>query len=316
MQKLIVVLGPTATGKSDLAVQIAKDFGGEIISADSRQVYKGLDVGSGKITKKEMRGVPHHLLDVASPKRVFTVAQFKTKTEGAIKNISTSKVASHLGGGNKTPIICGGTGFYIDAVVNDLQFPEVLANSKLRKELEKKSLNELGEVLKKLDKDRFENIDQKNKVRLIRAIEIAKELGKVPKSKKNSKYGVLFIGLDPSDKVLKDRIYKRIIKRLKGMKAETRRLRREGLSIRRMKQLGLEYRYLAMLLEKEITEEEFIETLNTKIWQFAKRQRTWFKRNKDIKWFAKSDYRKIKKHIEMFLCPREGSLSIKNRRSN
>lgn len=291
-QKLIVVLGPTATGKSDLAVKIAREFNGEVISADSRQVYKGLDVGSGKITKREMKNVSHHLLDVASPKRTFTVAQFKKKADEAIKKISKK---------NKVPILCGGTGFYIDAVVDNLQFPKVLADTKLRKQLEKKDLVELGKILKKLDKNRYNEIDKKNKVRLIRAIEVTKALGKVPKIKKSPKYDVLFIGLNPSDKVLKDRIYKRIIKRLKGMKTEARRLRKEGLSIRRMKQLGLEYRYLAMFLEKEIDEREFIETLNTKIWQFARRQRTWFKRNKNIYWSTKTDYKNISRKVKDFL---------------
>lgn len=296
-QKLIVILGPTATGKSDLAVKIAKDFDGEIISADSRQVYKGLDIGSGKITKKEMEGVPHYLLDVASPKRTFTVSQFKKLAEKAIKEISKS---------GKTPIICGGTGFYIDSLVYDLNIPEVKADLKLRKELNKKSLEELQNILKKLDKERFKEIDTKNKVRLVRAIEIAKHLGKVPKLKSDvsslkSKFDVIWIGIDWKDEILKERIYKRVLNRMDGMKKEVKKLRKSGLSFKRMEALGLEYRNLSLLEQNKITEKEFIEKLNTEIWQYAKRQRTWFKRNKEINWVVPSKYSEIKNKIKDFI---------------
>ena len=162
LQKIIVVCGPTATGKSDYAVELAKKVRGEIISADSRQVYRGLDIGSGKITKKEMRGIPHYCLDIANPKRVFSVSSYKKFADKAIKDIVNR---------GKTPIICGGTGFYIDAVICDIAFPAVPPNKTLRKTLEKLSLEELQNKLQKLDPRRFELVDQKNKVRLIRAIE-------------------------------------------------------------------------------------------------------------------------------------------------
>jgi len=321
-QKIIVVLGPTATGKSDLAVQIAKDFNGEIISADSRQVYKGLDIGSGKITKEEMKGIPHYLLDVASPKRVFTVAQFKKIAEKAILGIREKGE----GISEKIPIICGGTGFYIDALIYDMNFPEVKADIKLRKELEKKSLEELQKILKKLDKERFKEIDQKNKVRLVRAIEIAKSLGKVPKLSekgkgksvpsdneiilRGDKYDVLWIGIDFEDKVIKDRVYKRILKRMDGMKKEVKKLRKNNLSLKRMKKLGLEYRNLALLHEKKINEQEFIDQLFLDISHFVKRQRTWFSRNpeklglgasRNINWFIPPKYPQIKKLVKEFL---------------
>jgi len=312
-QKLIIVLGPTATGKSDLAVKIAKDFNGEIISADSRQIYRGLDVGSGKITREEMGGISHYLLDVASPKRTFTVAQFKKLANKAIKEIASKNVSPRLkakdgggvvendGGGRKIPIICGGTGFYIDAVAYDLQFPEVLADLELRKKLEKKSLEELGKILKKLDKDRFEAIDQKNKVRLIRSIEVATTLGKVPKISKKSPYDILWIGIDFDKEKLRKRIYTRIISRMDGMKKEVKKLRKEHLSFKRMEKFGLEYRNLSLLEQKKITEEEFIEKLFTEICQFAKRQRTWFKRNKNIHWFIPPTYQPIRKIVKEFI---------------
>ena len=128
INKIIVVLGPTSSGKSDLAVKLAKKFNGEVISADSRQVYKGLNIGTGKITKKEMRDIPHHLLDVASPKRQFTVTQYKKLADKSIKNI-----LKH----GKVPILCGGTGFYIQSIVDNIIIPEVPPNKKLEKSLRK-----------------------------------------------------------------------------------------------------------------------------------------------------------------------------------
>ncbi|MBI3632711.1 MAG: tRNA (adenosine(37)-N6)-dimethylallyltransferase MiaA, partial [Candidatus Vogelbacteria bacterium] len=170
--KILVVLGPTATGKSDLAVKLAEKFNGEVISADSRQVYKGMDIGSGKITRREMKQIPHHMLDIISPKKVFTVSDFKKLTEEKIKDILRR---------DKLPIICGGTGFYIQSIINDLNIPEVTANIPLRKKLEKWSIDRLNAELKKLDSNRASGIDNKNPVRLIRAIEIATAIGKIPK---------------------------------------------------------------------------------------------------------------------------------------
>src|SRR5579864_8715932 len=169
--KILVILGPTATGKSDLAVGLALKFNGEIISADSRQVYKGLDIGTGKITKKEMKGVSHYLLDVASPKKTFTVSKFKELADRKIEDILKR---------NKLPIICGGTGFYIQSIVDNIVLPDVDRDEKLRKRLVDKSKNELLLLLKKLDPERAKTVDYNNPPRLIRAIEIATALGKVP----------------------------------------------------------------------------------------------------------------------------------------
>lgn len=274
--KIIVVLGQTATGKSDFAVELAKKVNGEIISADSRQVYKGMDLGTGKITKKEMRGIPHYLLDVASPKKVFSVSDFKKLADKKIEYIIAR---------GKTPIICGGTGFYIDAVVDGIVLPEVPPNKKLRSVLEKKSAEKLLEMLKKIDKNRAKNIDPKNKVRLIRAIEIAKALGKVPKVKSNKKYEVVKIGLTIPDQVLKEKIKTRLLARIKkGMLREIKKLHDGGVSWKRMEMLGLEYRYGALYLQGKITKQEMIEKLNTEIWHYSKRQKTWFKRDKNTIW--------------------------------
>lgn len=268
--KLIIVCGPTATGKSDKAVEIALAQNGEVISADSRQVYRGLDIGSGKITAEEMKGVPHHLLDVADPQDTFAVDQFVVLGAQAIDDILQK---------GKTPIICGGTGFYIDALVNGILLPEVAPNPALRAELEKLSLDDLQNKLHDIDARRYEEVDLFNPVRIIRAIEIATELGSVPPLSRESKYDVEYVYLDFPDDVLKERIYKRLVARLDaGMLDEAKRLRAEGLSYERMRQLGLEYRYMAMHLEGELTYEEMVELLNAKIWQYAKRQRTWFKK--------------------------------------
>lgn len=289
--KIIVILGQTATGKSDFAVEIAKQVNGEVVSADSRQVYEGMNLGTGKITKKEMQRVPHHLLDVAQPTSNFSVSKYKKLADKKIKEIIKNE---------HTPIICGGTGFYIDAVVNDVVLPKVKPNKKLRKELEKKSTEELFLILKKLDKNRAETIDKKNPIRLIRAIEIAQELGSVPpissKSNFGDKYDVIKIGLALPDEILKDRIYNRLQTRIKaGMIKEVQNLYNRGVSWRKLENFGLEYRYCAQLLEekfgdistpknKKIALEKMIEKLNIEIWHYAKRQKTWFKRDTNTIW--------------------------------
>jgi tRNA dimethylallyltransferase len=284
--KIIVILGPTSTGKSGVAVQIAKKLNGEIISADSRQVFKGMDLGSGKITKKEMIGVPHHLLDVVNPKSFFSVAKYKELAEKEIEKIISK---------NKVPIICGGTGFYIDSIVKNIILPEVPLNIKLRQKLEKYSIEKLFIILDKLSPSRARNIDKHNKVRLIRAIEIAKALGDVPKIKEGpKKYDFIIIGLDTDDNILKERISIRLFRRMKqGMINEVRNLHKNDVSWKRLESFGLEYRQTALCIQNKITKNQMIENLNKEIWHYVKRQRTWFKRNKDIKWFKPQEINKI-----------------------
>jgi tRNA dimethylallyltransferase len=292
--KIVVILGPTATGKSGLAVKLARKYRGEVISADSRQVYKGLDIGTGKITKDEMQGIHHWLLDIVNPKDSFSVAQFQEQARAKIQTILKR---------SKLPIICGGTGFYIDSVVNNTVLPEVPPNKKLRAKLEKKSAEELALMLKQLDENRYNNIDINNKVRLVRAIEIATAIGKVPKIINNeSEYNFLKIGLVLSNEDLRSKINKRLKLRIKqGMIEEAERLHKKGLSYERMRELGLEYRYLADFLEKKISKIEMISKLETEIWRYAKRQMTWFKKDKRIKWFNPKEIRKIQKEINSFL---------------
>ncbi len=293
--KILVVLGPTASGKSALAVTLARKFNGlnrskgsvgrtskdvlgEIISADSRQVYRGLNIGTGKITKREMKGVPHHLLDVASPKRQFSVAEYKTLAEKAIDEILA------LG---KLPIVCGGTGLYIKALVDGMVLPEVLPSAALRARLEKKSPAQLFKILQKLDPAFAKKIDRNNPRRLVRAIEIATTIGKVPKLNPSPKYDAIQIGIKLPDAELKKRIAIRLFARMSGgIIAEARKLHREGLSWKRMDSLGLEYRYLAQFCQGKISRPELIAKLQTEIWHYAKRQYTWFKRDKRIRWVS------------------------------
>ena len=274
--KLVVIVGPTAVGKSDYAVKYAKKHNGEVISADSRQVYKGLDIGTGKITKNEMRGVPHHLLDIANPKKQFNVGKYKELVEKAIADISSR---------GKLPIICGGTGFYIDAVVKNISYPDVPHNNKLRKKFSTKSASELFLILKKLDRAfalKLNNSEKNNTHRLIRSIEIATALGKIPKINKGKLlYEITWIKLSLPKEELQKRINNRLLKRIKqGMIKEVENLHRNGLSWKRMDELGLEYRYISLFLQNKISKEEMVKLLQTEIWHYAKRQILWFSKVK------------------------------------
>lgn len=279
-QKVIVILGPTASGKSAYAVRLARKIGGEVISADSRQVYKGLDIGTGKITKKEMRGVPHHLLDIAPPKRVFNAQHFVEYGRAAIEDILKR---------SKVPIICGGTGFYIDALLGRVPLPNVPPNPELRRKLASKTAPQLFKMLKKMDRRRAKKIDRHNPVRLVRAIEIAKKLGKVPVAKPQTlPFHVEWIGLNPGDTILRDKIHKRLNQRMKaGMLREAKQLHAKGLTYKRMHELGLEYRYLALLLQKKIAKQEMLRQLESHIWDYSRRQLRYWKRNPDITWKKK-----------------------------
>ncbi len=298
MVKLLVVLGPTATGKSDCAVMLAHRFNGEVISADSRQVYRGLDIGTGKITESEMQGVPHYLLDVASPRRQFTVADFKHHAKKAIANIVRR---------GKLPIFCGGTGFYIQAVVDGINVPDVPPNLALRRALDQESTQTLAKRLRTEDPERATMIDLANKRRLIRALEIVQKIGAVPPVAPVTRlYDTLFIGLTCPDQKLRERIQTRLKKRLdQGMVSEVERLHSPptgiGVSWERLDALGLEYRYIAKHLQGELSRTELETILEQKIWQYARRQKTWFKRDKRIQWFTPNEYVTIEATVEKFI---------------
>lgn len=292
--KILILLGPTSSGKTSLAIHLAKHFDGEVISADSRQVYKGLNLGTGKVTKREMAGVPHHLLDVQSPKRTFSASDFKAYARKAITDIISR---------NKLPIVAGGTGFYTETLAGNVTLPEVPPNEKLRAALEQKSTAQLFALLKQLDPHRAKTIEPDHKRRLIRAIEIAKALGSVPPTKRgDTPYDILWIGIDLPDSILKEKIHMRLKERIRqGMLAEGKKLHAQGLSYKRMEALGLEYRYLALFLKGKLTREEFEAQLENAIWKYVKRQRRWFRRNKDIQWFVPKKVREIEKKVKKFL---------------
>jgi len=283
-QHLIAVVGQTATGKTALAVQIALRHNGEVISADSRQVYRGLDLGTGKVTPEETLGVPHHMIDIVDVNDSYSVMRFQREALAVIADIQSR---------GKLPILCGGTGQYIDAILDDVSLPDVDPNPELRASLSKLSNEELFAQLTKLDPRRAATIEPENPHRLIRAIEIATALGAVPElSNVEPRFNALVIGCRFADtEKYRARIRTRIVERIDaGMFEEAERLQSEGVSLERMRALGLEYRHLADwlaagALRDTKTVESFIETLALDIWAYARRQRTWFKRRETIGWF-------------------------------
>jgi tRNA dimethylallyltransferase len=308
MNKILVIVGPTSSGKSELAVKLAKLFNGEIISCDSRQIYKGMDLGTGKIAgawsitlsrgrEKVLyvyKNVIHHLIDFVNPKKQYSVSLFQKQAQKKIREIIKR---GHL------PILCGGTGHWIDAVVYNQQLPEVKPNLKLRSRLEKKSAYELYRQLQKLDSTRAKTIDRFNKRRLIRAIEIVVSTGKpVPKisNHKSEILNPLWLGINSPQDVLFARIKKRLKQRLKaGMIKEIQKLHRLGLPWKRLMDFGLEYRFGALYLQKKITYEEMAKQMFLANKHYAKRQMTWWKRNQDINWIKSPD--QAAKQIKKFL---------------
>jgi len=277
-KKIIVVAGPTASGKSRLAVALAKEYGGEIISADSRQIYKGLKIGSGAVTKKEAAGIPHHLIGFVNPRKTFTAAGFKKLAREEIKRIWEK---------DKLPIMVGGTGLYIRAALDGLAMPEVKPNHKLRNELEKKGVTELSRMLRKIDRRRWEEIDKENPRRLIRALEIAKTLGKVPKPKPDPlKADILFIGTTMERKPLELAVRKRVRSMINGgLIEETRKLIDSGIDERKIREFGFEYSDTLGFIHGEISSKsKLLEKIEKDTLKYAKRQMTWFKKDRRIHW--------------------------------
>lgn len=295
-KKIIVILGPTASGKTRLANELAVKFNGEIVSADSRQVYRGMDIGTGKDLSEY--SVPYHLIDITDPKKQFNLAKYQKLAFKAIDDILKR---------GKLPILAGGSGLYLQAVVENYRLSEVKKDLALRKKLEKLNAEELFKKLKKLSPKmaaKLNQSDKNNKRRLIRYLEILGQDESFKSRAGKRKYDALIIGVDCPREELRQRIFKRLILRLKeNMLSEVESLHSRGLSWKRLEDFGLEYKFISLYLKGELDYDEMVEKLNTAIFQFAKRQLTWFKRwekmGAKINWVK--DFKKMEKLVGGFL---------------
>lgn len=279
MRKLLVILGPTATGKTDLALNLAKKFNGEIVSCDSRQVYRGLDIGTGKYPSQKSKVKSKiWMYDVADPRKQYSVFNYVKDANKVIDEIIKRK---------KLPIVVGGTGLYLKALLEGLTNLSIPVNKKLRNSLSKLSLKQLQNKLQKLLPKKWQDLnqsDRQNPRRLIRAIEL---VGLKPNFVKTQNFDALKIGLTAPRDVLYKRADRKVLARIKqGMIEETIKLHKKGLSFKRMRQLGLEYGVLADYLDGKIKDtNELIKIMQGKIHGYIRRQLTWFAKEKDVHWF-------------------------------
>jgi tRNA dimethylallyltransferase len=302
----IVVLGPTASGKTQLACQLACLLNGEIISADSRQVYKGLDIGTGKdlaeYTIKDKK-ITYHLIDIVDPSEQFYLHQFTEQLKTTFEQVLSE---------NKLPVICGGTGLYLDALRKDFAFTQIKEDEALRKELESLSKEELTDRLEKYPKEFINHVDLHSKKRIIRGIEIAEHRLKNPAELKNDSlpYRPYYIGILPDLTNRRDLIRQRLLQRLNGgLVDEVKNLLKKGLTHTRLEQLGLEYKFISCYLQNKISEKELVIQLQTAIFQFAKRQMTWFRKMEkegvEIRWIKTGkDREELIKDLEKILRQR------------
>jgi tRNA dimethylallyltransferase len=291
--KVIAIVGPTASGKTSLSIQLAKAFGGEVVSADSRQVYRGLDLGTGKVTLEEMDSIPHHLLDVADPSHAYTVHEYVRDAAETITDIVNRQ---------RLPIIVGGTFLYIDTLLGAVSTSPVAPNPALRTELDALTTHDLVARLEKFDSARTHSIDRNNRRRLIRAIEITEALGYIPETVTTEPYMVLKIGISISKDTLAQNIHNRLVDRLaRGMITEVEHLHENGLTYERLDDFGLEYRYISRYLRGQITYEKMNEEIETKSRQYAKRQMTWLKRDNEIVWVEPGEVEKAQTIVRDFL---------------
>jgi len=288
---LVIITGPTAVGKTDLSIRLAKKIGGEIISADSMQVYKGLDIGSAKVTKDEMDGVPHHLIDILDFNEEFNVYKFKELAENAIEKIYKN--------GN-IPIICGGTGFYIQALLYDVAFAKE-DNSEIRTILENRANTEgvdsLYKELEKIDPESAKKIHPNNAKRVIRALEYYNLTGEKfslhneTESKKESPYDFIYFVIDDDRDMLYQRINKRVdIMLEQGLLNEVQNLYDKGLRLGMTSAEGIGYKQLLPYLLGSVSLKDAVEKIKMDSRHYAKRQLTWFRREKDTNWINRQDF--------------------------
>lgn len=283
--KIVCVVGPTASGKTAFAIKLAKERNGEIVSCDSMQIYKYMDIGTAKPTKEEREQVPHHMIDFVHPNTNYSVADFVIDARECIEDILSR---------GKTPVLCGGTGLYIDSIVNNIDFGEELCDPKYREELweiaEKEGNEKLYDMLCSKDKEAAEKIHPNNVKRVIRALEICKAGGmtKTEADKlavKEPLYDAEMIGLNMDREKLYDRINRRVDKMLEeGLLEETKRLIEMGIKRDSTAMQAIGYKELLLYIDGKCTFDEAIVKLKMESRRYAKRQMTWFKRNERIKW--------------------------------
>lgn len=283
---LVIITGPTASGKTALSIELAKQIGGEIISADSMQVYRHMDIGSAKVTKEEMDGVPHHLIDVLDPSEEFNVVRFQEMARKAMEEIYER---------GKIPIIAGGTGFYIQALLYDIDFTETDENNSIREELEQKARTEgasaLHAMLKEIDPESAEAIHENNVKRVIRAIEFYRQTGKKisdhnrQEREKSSPYQFLYYVIDLPRELLYSRIEQRVDQMIEqGLVEEVKALQAMGCTRDMVSMQGLGYKEILDYLNGQLTLDEAVYVLKRDTRHFAKRQLTWFRRERDVRW--------------------------------
>lgn len=298
--KVIVIVGATASGKTNLSVELAKKIDGEIISADSMQIYKDMDIGTAKVSKEEMQGIKHYLVDFVSPEDRYSVADFKLAAEEAIEEILAK---------GKTPIVVGGTGLYVDSLIYGIEFGKVEVDEKYREELnkvaEEKGLDYLYDMAEKIDPEAMEKISRNDKKRIFRVLELYKQTGKTKtmqekESRKNEvkyDYHVFAISMD------REILYKRIDKRVdimiqNGLIEEVKNIVEKYRNFPTAMQ-GLGYKEVVEFLENRCTKEEMIEKIKIETRHYAKRQLTWFRRNKNIIWLDSNS--KIEENINCIM---------------
>lgn len=306
MKKVLAIVGPTAVGKTSLSIELAKTFPAEIISGDSMQVYRGMDIGTGKATMEEMGDIPHYMLDIKNPDEDFSVAEFKSHVQRHIEDISER---------GKTPIIVGGTGLYIRSVLYDYDFTERKRDAELTKRLEKfvheNGVIPLYEKLTKIDSEQAKKIHPNNYRRVIRALEVYETTGLTmseyhAQQKNEPLYDYLIIGLEMDRTILYKKINERVDEMIaSGLVEEVTNLYNAGLeNAQAMKAIG--YKEIIPYIKGELTLDESIQLLKRNTRRYAKRQFTWFKNKMNVEWFDitnehKSVFRRIEKRVEAFL---------------
>ena len=303
LPNLIVVLGPTASGKSTLGIELAQQIAGEIVSADSRQVYRGLDIGSAKVSRAEQELVPHHLLDIVEPQDIYTVAQFQQDAISAIDAILER---------GKQPLLVGGSPHYIQTVIDHFDIPHIEPQPELRTQLATRPLADLLIQLEELDPVCVQTIDRKNLRRILRALEVCLISGK-PFSQQRQiaqpRYTVLLLGICWPRDVLYQRIDQRVEERMQqGMIEEVRDLIAQGVSRERLEALGLEYRFVCRWIYKDFTDEkEMVQRLKYAIHDFTRRQLSWFRRDQRIIWLEGHEalLKNAQQQVQLFLNPVE-----------